>query len=288
MGFLTSFQGLGLLIIAASVIVGFAMLIVYIAKEFIKWREREQLSLVEKSSTRLNALRQVAENNHIFCDIPKVINIEYPFNSKRALDNAKKDEILIYLAVNDLKLKELSWKILANRAHSKVFNETVNSCKKLQTPSSVIAETKIAESKFYQLEDKLCQDFLNSIRYDSRIEILMTYITPKRGDRYERLIVTDYQGVMNARTEDGVRKAKRVTAAMERAKLSDKLRYEVLQRDHHHCVICGRGAEDGVKLHVDHIMPVSKGGKTELSNLRTLCESCNLGKRDAFDPNGIN
>lgn len=33
-----------------------------------------------------------------------------------------------------------------------------------------------------------------------------------------------------------------------------------------------------MKLHVDHIMPISKGGKTEPSNLRTLCIDCNLGK----------
>ena len=43
-----------------------------------------------------------------------------------------------------------------------------------------------------------------------------------------------------------------------------------------------------VKLHVDHIKPVSKGGKTELSNLRTLCERCNLGKSDKFEDFGMN
>ena len=32
----------------------------------------------------------------------------------------------------------------------------------------------------------------------------------------------------------------------------------------------------------------SESGKTELPNLRTLCQDCNLGKSDRFDPNGIN
>ena len=54
--------------------------------------------------------------------------------------------------------------------------------------------------------------------------------------------------------------------------MTDSLRYDVLKRDGFRCVICGRTAEDGVKLHVDHIKPVSKGGKTEYENLRTLCD----------------
>lgn len=60
--------------------------------------------------------------------------------------------------------------------------------------------------------------------------------------------------------------------------MSDSLRYDVLRRDGFRCQICGITAKEGAKLHVDHIIPVSKGGKTILSNLRTLCDRCNMGK----------
>ena len=40
---------------------------------------------------------------------------------------------------------------------------------------------------------------------------------------------------------------------------------------------------DGVKLHVDHIFPIAKGGRTDPSNLRTLCDQCNLGKKDKIE-----
>jgi len=33
-----------------------------------------------------------------------------------------------------------------------------------------------------------------------------------------------------------------------------------------------------VILHVDHILPRSKGGKDEMINFQTLCDKCNLGK----------
>ena len=74
----------------------------------------------------------------------------------------------------------------------------------------------------------------------------------------------------------------------ERSKMNDSLRYDILKRDGFKCSICGASALDGIKLHVDHIRPISKGGKTTPDNLRTLCSRCNLGKRDKYDPNGRN
>jgi len=38
------------------------------------------------------------------------------------------------------------------------------------------------------------------------------------------------------------------------------IRYKVLKKDAFKCVVCGRGAQDGVKLHVDHKTPFSLGG----------------------------
>lgn len=62
----------------------------------------------------------------------------------------------------------------------------------------------------------------------------------------------------------------------------NRLRYLVLRRDGGKCVLCGRGAADGVKLHVDHIVPASICPERyyDPDNLQTLCEECNLGKSD--------
>lgn len=59
-----------------------------------------------------------------------------------------------------------------------------------------------------------------------------------------------------------------------------RTRYLVLRRDNYSCCLCGASpAKDpSVELHVDHIIPWSKGGSTELDNLQTLCRDCNLGK----------
>ena len=65
-----------------------------------------------------------------------------------------------------------------------------------------------------------------------------------------------------------------------RANVSAKVRYKILKRDNSRCRRCGRTVEDGVKLVVDHIIPVDWGGQTEEANLWSLCEECNLGKKD--------
>ena len=64
--------------------------------------------------------------------------------------------------------------------------------------------------------------------------------------------------------------------------ISDRLRYQVLKRDNFKCCACGASpAKDpSVQLHIDHIEPWSKGGKTSLENLQTLCSKCNIGKSD--------
>lgn len=65
-------------------------------------------------------------------------------------------------------------------------------------------------------------------------------------------------------------------------RITDKNQIEHMQRDNFKCCICGASpAKDpSVVLHVDHIIPWSKGGKTELDNLQTLCSNCNYGKSD--------
>jgi len=59
-----------------------------------------------------------------------------------------------------------------------------------------------------------------------------------------------------------------------------RIRFKVLMRDNFKCCVCGASPakDSSVELHVDHIIPWSKGGETTIENLQTLCSKCNLGK----------
>lgn len=62
-----------------------------------------------------------------------------------------------------------------------------------------------------------------------------------------------------------------------RKPISKKVRFEVFKKDGFCCVYCGLKPPT-VILEVDHIVPVSKGGKNNMENLVTSCFDCNRGK----------
>ena len=71
-------------------------------------------------------------------------------------------------------------------------------------------------------------------------------------------------------------------AKEQRALMTKKLREAIKTRDHYTCCECGNSisVEPNLLLEIDHIIPISKGGITEESNLQTLCWRCNRSKGD--------
>ncbi len=63
--------------------------------------------------------------------------------------------------------------------------------------------------------------------------------------------------------------------------ISKRLRFLILKRDEFTCKYCGRKAPN-VILHIDHVKPFSKWGKTDEWNLVTACVDCNLGKSNLY------
>lgn len=61
---------------------------------------------------------------------------------------------------------------------------------------------------------------------------------------------------------------------VERGKVSNRMRFAIFRRDGERCKRCGSRRN----LEIDHIVPISKGGKSIYSNLQTLCHRCNVKK----------
>jgi 5-methylcytosine-specific restriction endonuclease McrA len=65
-----------------------------------------------------------------------------------------------------------------------------------------------------------------------------------------------------------------------------KLRYQYLRSQPQplRCALCGSGVRDGAVLCVDHIKSVKAYPelRLDMSNLQTLCRSCNAGKASEF------
>lgn len=133
-------------------------------------------------------------------------------------------------------------------------------------------------------EATLCEALYPKPSCSFRLYIRVVYVSPKGRNSYEKEktyigedILSSWDSIQKRRAEERTRQEQ---IKRERAKVTPGLRYEIMQRDGFRCQICGSEQSDGVKLHVDHIVPVSKGGKTTRENLQTLCDRCNLGKSD--------
>ena len=66
--------------------------------------------------------------------------------------------------------------------------------------------------------------------------------------------------------------------------IPESVRRSVRERAEDRCEYCQMSqALQGANFHVEHIVPLSKGGATVEENLALACPSCNLGKADATE-----
>lgn len=245
----------------------------------------------------------VGESSPLIADIHELA-LMYPVNwrvqatyhkhfnvySKQAFDifNFEK-RILDWMESNYQLCSDLIATLNANRVNWNQFYYSIPDDFDYVVPDEFLEEIGIDEERFHEEEKRIVDDLKNqSPVTDVDFYFDLLYETPKGKSSYKKsecLTLIDLEQYL-AKVDQIIER--RQSAQYQRQLMTAKLRYEVLQRDNFRCVICGRAEADGVKLHVDHIKPVSKGGKTVLDNLRTLCQDCNLGKGDSYNPDGIN
>jgi hypothetical protein len=62
-----------------------------------------------------------------------------------------------------------------------------------------------------------------------------------------------------------------------RKKITKKLREDLIKEAEFQCFYC-KNKYDKSNLHIDHIIPISKGGLSNLENLVVACKKCNILK----------
>lgn len=93
--------------------------------------------------------------------------------------------------------------------------------------------------------------------------------------RVRQLELIGMDGIMNAEF-----------SREQRRLMTPALRRKVLERDGYVCQKCGKPLPGGRGAHIDHIRPVARGGRTELTNLQALCARCNESKGAKWDGDG--
>ncbi|MEH2078723.1 MAG: HNH endonuclease [Nostoc sp.] len=67
-----------------------------------------------------------------------------------------------------------------------------------------------------------------------------------------------------------------------RIRIPPEVKKYVFQRDQYQCRSCGKTNVE-TNLSIDHIIPIARGGQNDISNLQTLCFTCNQQKTDNID-----
>lgn len=268
-----------LYVIGLIIVLGIIILVV-------KLIQAERISLVRQYSTRY-AQMQYLKSVYQFKEIAKELPLYKECGSKAEFDRFRARDFLIGIAMDQHEiLEDFVYDAEFNRVQYEAYSEEIAELP--PTPEEIVKRTKIGIESFDRYEKELCVNLYVKPILDPLVVVKSSYTSAKGRNTYsyeESFTVAQIRDILCAASE---RINYEQGRAYQRSIMTESLRYSVLQRDHFRCVICGASVEEGAKLEVDHIKPISKGGKTELSNLRTLCKSCNRGKRDRYNPDGIN
>ena len=163
------------------------------------------------------------------------------------------------------------------------FQEYSEKCQALirrNDPDDVNSCQLVPEKTFLQLECELFNETMLDPPRNVTFTVKGFYTSPKGRNHYEKLVSFDPEAIVELFALIEKRNEYLHSAKRQRALMTPKLRYAVMKRDGFRCQLCGATSREGARLEVDHIIPVSKGGKTTMDNLQTLCSACNQGKRD--------
>lgn len=249
-----------------------------------KKREEKKKELVYCLSEKIKAINEL-KNTFGFGNI-RIMNhnITESEYSKKSYDRVNIKDIIFYHWDNNtqnfLTDVEVAYK---NKVMYKEFINEINNLK-VETSKDNIEKSKIKENEFNLLEEKMINEIINDSNFYNVTLALTILRVNTRGnisEKSEVYLTSEELFIWYEQWKNG--KKYSTNAKIERKIMNNDIRYNVFKRDNFTCRICGASKSDGVKLHVDHIVPVSKGGKTVMNNLQTLCERCNMGKSNKVE-----
>ena len=266
--------------VIAIVAIILPVIIIVILSKYIDKKEEKQINYVIEMSKKYKEL--IALNNkYTFNDLSNYTRVikekEY---SHKAYDRARAIDILTYyIENNECNIREF----ILNAFHNKkLYNNYLDELSEIMNKKNelnFIDNEFINEDSFYKIEKSILdKNKINESIYNISIDVIVEYITSSGQNIYRKNRVVGYEELCSLYRKWYIGKKYIETSKRERRYMNDKLRYDILKRDNFKCKKCGMSADDGAKLHVDHIIPISKGGKTTPSNLQTLCDRCNIGK----------
>ena len=264
-----------ILISVFAVIAGIIVLTIVIFVNNSKYRK-----FVNDHCESLKTLNDI-NNRYKFHFVP-IMDMEHSYDNEKMYDDISCADYLIYqLQFKKRDIEEYIDLAYSNNSLYKRYNkEIIDKCvfSKYDTLEALKNKDKLLSIEKKEFNKKVMRPVINFVinvrltlttidgyrrhhktqSFNSeQLESLIEDVNDKRGSYYNQSYIWD------------------AICRVERGKVSNKMRFAIYNRDHYRCCICGRKTND---LEIDHIYPISKGGKSTFDNLQTLCHRCNVRK----------
>ena len=213
------------------------------------------------------------------------LSIVYNVNSKQRFDRASLEDIL--MRELDAREHQVSREIeMRTRAVADYRRYEADRRQLEQRLLGASSTPEIEPARYSRIEERrFRRRSLREPQCNAKVTVGVAYTSPQGRNSYSRTAELSFSELVSAlqrmrhQRQHTSHVARRRQA--ERSKMTNAMRVDVLRRDGHRCKFCGAGPP-AVTLEVDHIVPVSRGGLTQMSNLQTLCSDCNQGKSNRF------
>ncbi len=135
-----------------------------------------------------------------------------------------------------------------------------------------ILDEQLYVFQFYRLQTRYRQQ--NYVKSSYKVKVIVNVYRVSYQFIYER-----FMALKNINFECSISDYNKKE---QRSLMTKELRMQIAVRDNFTCQRCGKYMPDAVGLHIDHIVPIAKGGKSVPSNLQVLCSRCNGAKSARF------
>lgn len=256
-----------------------------------KRRNRKYVDFINEHSLAIRAIKELNSKYKFSTIYPLIYKNRY--DSTVNFENVSCKDYLIY----QFHLDTLGVRKIIKSRNNNISKEIDYKSKVDLTKDKLgnfdVSIEDLNEEKLRNIESIVFNDLIEKVNTDFYAEVHL-YLTRGRihrvVDEKKELfdlneIIDVLKNIDSSKVKDGRRFYSREVwksiERVERAKVSNELRQEIFERDGYTCVNCGSTEKE--LLEIDHIKPISKGGKTEPDNLQTLCHDCNIRKGNDID-----
>ncbi len=259
--------------------------IIFLVIFLLKIREKKYTVFLIKNSISLNELFMI-NNKYKFYESSGIFNETFTYDNEKHFENISCEDYLIYqLQFKKYEIKKEIAFINQNNENNLSYLKEIIEVKDFGRYSSSTKRYKTGY--LLKLEERLFEKNIIKPRTNFYIFVTLRYakmsgeVCDIKREIFDSKQISSLIDRLNDKNRNfyNDREIWESLCRVERGRVSNKIRFSIYERDNYRCRVCGRKTSD---LEIDHIKPISKGGKSDYDNLQTLCRMCNKNKGDTF------